>query len=658
MKKRFYLLLFLAPILFVACGTSEPPKAKSSRACDSETDCLPGYSCQANTCNLCMACLVIGETRCNETGQVEICASQSDGCTVWSAHKTCEDDKICREGRCTPKNTTSESCTDLCIQGDKRCVEGMPYLCTKPDKCTVWSKQDACASDKVCQEGSCIAKPTHPAGQKPEITKFTSDFKLHLPEEPVVLTWEVKNAAYVILRPLGLSVSPSGYLIVKDTTDITYTLEAHLDDQTTQESITIKRNLDPDFNIAFVELSRYMNGLEMVLLGREEFCAPTVELQLPDGKMENIKMAYSSQSNGGRIHKYAVSWKLDQEGTYKYRILVTKTQDTTDCSTLVVKRWHYPEIDSQGSAPWETFSYKKSGATTEPPPTCKEVCKSGERRCNGQDYQVCEKSFYDCYVWSAPIACPKGSKCVADGAACFTTDAPVDRLQKEIKVNPGTFNFNAGLHDNYKGTPTTISQSFYMWKHEFTIREYIVLMKPKGDALYGPESENLPQSLGSSYAMFALNELSKQYNLPPCYTCTVDSYQNLNCGAFPQYKDDAIIQCQGYRFPTLKEWQYAYRAGTNQDFYNGNLRSQGEETNPYLDAIGWYRVNSGGKAHPVGLKQPNAWGFYDMAGNVGEYFSDGEIVGGGHGVAPRGCTSWGYGYGYSAPGFRPVRTAP
>ena len=78
-----------------------------------------------------------------------------------------------------------------------------------------------------------------------------------------------------------------------------------------------------------------------------------------------------------------------------------------------------------------------------------------------------------------------------------------------------------------------------------------------------------------------------------------------------------------YRLPTEAEWEYACRAGASTSFCNGEIaKKPSRRLDPCLDAIGWYCDNSAKKTHPVMEKQPNAWGLFDMHGNVCEWCRD------------------------------------
>ncbi|MEC6830206.1 SUMF1/EgtB/PvdO family nonheme iron enzyme [Photobacterium toruni] len=75
------------------------------------------------------------------------------------------------------------------------------------------------------------------------------------------------------------------------------------------------------------------------------------------------------------------------------------------------------------------------------------------------------------------------------------------------------------------------------------------------------------------------------------------------------------ITGETYRLPTEAEWEYAARGG---QLSQGYIYSGSDN----IEDVAWYTKNAKNRAHPVGMKQPNELGLYDMTGNVGEFVSD------------------------------------
>ncbi|MFA4985644.1 MAG: SUMF1/EgtB/PvdO family nonheme iron enzyme [Candidatus Brocadiia bacterium] len=161
-----------------------------------------------------------------------------------------------------------------------------------------------------------------------------------------------------------------------------------------------------------------------------------------------------------------------------------------------------------------------------------------------------------------------------------------------VAIPPGTFSMGSetGCDDEKPVHLVTISRGFYIGAMEVTQAQYRAVM---GENPSEYEGDNLP-----------VEGMSWEEAVEFCRRLTEAERER-----------GSLLDGMVYRLPTEAEWEYCCRAESTGDYYFGADGS-------LLGDYAWIEGNFGGKPHQVGSKKPNAWGLYDMYGNVGEWCQD------------------------------------
>ena len=174
---------------------------------------------------------------------------------------------------------------------------------------------------------------------------------------------------------------------------------------------------------------------------------------------------------------------------------------------------------------------------------------------------------------------------------------------------------------NYEISETLVTQKLY----ESVMGKNHSYFRNNNEDLYDEQRDNLPKNTKNNPveniswydAIYFCNLLSKNECLEPVYAA--NGKKSVSQWNYKPHRGNEIkgkitqdVSANGYRLPTLEEWQYAAKGGENFTYSGSNN----------IDEVAWYFNNSNFMTHPVAQKNANDYGLYDMSGNVWEWVWD------------------------------------